>query len=385
MKNIYKIVIVFCFIISSVFMSACNNNDDEFTIIGDWSGVNSVDTSITVACEEYETLQGEFLGKRNGGYQSFCVVNNEIKQLTYKTKGLVERDTRLYLGEDFTFTYVLKDKQTLEVLYNSENVEFYEFNACFEKETKMFVGAYSSRYEKSYYEEIYVIDGVEYSSNDVFNYHNSYLDLKTNKYIGQSYDFVQEKTYNINGKFYEHYMVYELGTTGGSYREDWFSGTSAGGYLEESTNLCYKTDEIVRKSGYKYGNDNKLVADEEVKNIVRTCDGVETMSVDLNIGESYLEIELTKTIEYDYSQIDNYTYRNANSVQKLRYRGKFGVLDNVIHFLAEESSNDGSNWYTVNNSNIKFELKIENNKLLISGDYNALANNTLTLVKSNNM
>ena len=368
MKIFSKIFFAFVFILPCIFLCSCTK-EKEFSLQGVWNGSTSIDVEISIECEEYETLEGEFLGKRdNSTYQNITLVNDEIKNLTLKSKGLVERTTRLYLGEEFTFSYVLKDVETKELLYTSEEVVFYETKACFDKETKEFIGEYTSYSYSNYHDTTtYVINGQEYSSNDVENIYDVYVSLETNLLVGKERDFLQEKTYYVGEKVYQHNEVYELeGMSSSAVHEDWFSGDSATAYVENATNYCYKVGEVESTYGYQYGEDKIAVPSKNVKKIIRKCVGDETTSAEIHIGENFAKIKLSVVTKYDYSHIEGYTFTRKDSASNVWFRGKFGILDNVVYFTAEEYSYNENDWSLLSNSNRKFEIEIKENQLHFS-------------------
>lgn len=353
-------------ITSSFLLVACSN-EESFKINGEWNGVTTIQKNIDIICEEYETLSGEYLGKKSTYFNNIYIVDNVVKDLYSVHDGLVERSTRQYLGDGYTYTYVLKDKTTNEILFNSENVSYYENNACYNKETKKLIGVSSSSYEKTYYEEIYVVNNIEYSSNEVSCVSNAYFDNNTGLFLGQKYDFKEERTYFINNRSYKANEVYELEwKSGNGTYEDWFSGDDGGCFVERESLYCYKTNEVVRSSGYKYQTNNNIYPNNQVKQIKRNCTGQEITNIKAQFGDNYAEIKCYISTTYNYEDIKNLTFQSEDSQQACYYRGQYGELNKTIFFNAQQYSYNGNDWYSYDNNGKKFEFKISDKTLLFT-------------------
>lgn len=374
----YKKIIVLSLICILCFLFVgCNSNDNdeqpiipEFTLAGDWSGNKIVSKTTTIGCEEYETKDGGiFLGKEvNDTYRTVYLVDNIAKDLTYAYVGLVERSSRMFLGEDYTYRYVLKDYSTGNILYSDEEV-IYITDGCYDNETLSYMGTYTAtRYDYYYQMNYYTINGVEYSEKQVTRVWDAYFSVETNTFLGREHNFDKViLSYTINDKTYNSEEVYELQNLWSSKpSDDLFSGDEGRCYIENSSQYCYTTKEVVETYGYEYTDNTDIYAYDQVRQIFRNINGEELENINLQIGENYAQIKISSNLTYDYTQIANCTYRSQDEKKDKYYRGYYGLLNDTIYFTADEYSLDGAVW-NKDKSNTKFEFQIVNNKLLYDG------------------
>ena len=343
-------------------LTACNNN--QFSIVGDWNGYTTISKSATITCEEYETLEGDYVGKKisNESHKMY-LVDGISKDLSLTYNGLVEKETQLYLGTNFTYTYVLKDRTTGDISYSSDEVDFYEYGACFDRLTRKFIGIYSRSYEQSYSITIYVIDGKEYTSNEVACYSNVYFDKETNLYLGSRYNFDEVRTYYVGDKIFQFDEIYILNSMSSSnIHEDWFSGNRGYCYVEKDTLCCYKVDEVVDTYGYEY--ETGIYANGQVKQIKRECLGEEKTSINAKFGDGFAQIKIIVDLKYNYDKLEGLTYQTQDSSETIYYRGYYGLLDDITFLKAEQYSNDGNRWYDLDYKYPrKFEFIVKNKGL----------------------
>lgn len=373
MKYKFRIaILVFALLLPMTLLCACNNNKNGFSIIGKWEGNNVNTVSTNISCEEYETIDGVYIGKRLNYVSHIYLVDGISKDLTLAYNGLVEKSTNLYLGKDYTYTYKLRDNTTNEILYSSEEVNYYEHNACFDKTTLKFIGLCSSSYEESYGVYAYIVDGKKYTSEEVGCYDNSYFSKETNLFLGTRHNkFDEIRTYYVNDKYFEADEVYELIGMSGGFHEDWFSGKYGYCYIEKDTLYCYKIDDVVSTSGYEY--DAGVYVNSQVKQIQRNCIGQEQTLLTVDFGENFAILKIATQIIYDYSEIIDYTFKDQNTSKTIFYRGYYGSINEVVYMEADQYSYDGIQWYNLNNQYPKkFEFQISDNGLQFSDKSNAL-------------
>lgn len=370
MKKIKNLLLAILLIMPCFVFSACDKNiQPESGYAGRWSGNTVIPKEQIIYCEEYETLDGQYLGNRiSSSSHKMFLVNNVSKDLVLTYSGLVERSTCLYLGTEYDISFVLKDISSGDILYTSEEVSFYPSRACFDKETNNFLGLYTTYYEKSYSEYIYVINGNNYSSNDINRYNYVYVNNLTNQYLGVYSDFDCVDTYIIDGVEYSADEIYVLNSMSSTANHnDWFGGTSGYAYVENITNYCFAENEVVETYGYNYGETRVEVSNEEVQQIARNCIGKETTTIDANFGDYYAEITVTVDLRYNYDEIKDYTFTSADRRTKYSYKGHYGVLDGIIYFTADMYHN-GSRWIHYEEVNRKFMFELKGNKLLFTDD-----------------
>lgn len=368
----FTICVLLCLL--CILFVGCQSNDNgeqpilpEFTLAGNWTGNKIIATSTVVDCEEYETkADGIFLGKQiKNSYRKVYLVDNKAKDLTCTYVGLVERSSRKYLGEDYTYRYVLKNASSL---YTDEEV-IYITDGCYDNETLLYLGTYTeTRYDYYYKITYYTINGIEYSDKQVTRVWDAYFDAETNKYIGREHQFSKViLSYTINNTTYNPEEVYELRDIwSSSPRDDLFSGDNGGCYVENSTLNCYTIKEVVETYGYEYTDNADIYASSQVEQISRRINGSETATVDLQIGENYAQLKVCSDLTYNYTQVANYTYRTSDAKNVKYYKGFYGLLNDTIYFTADKYSSDGIVWYEAK-SDTKFEFKIVNSNITYDG------------------